>query len=97
MQIINMDEFRPLILLVEFVTILASRRNGFEVMVEMKNYIPLITLACLDSSITMKPIFDNFQSVILTSKLIPCLDYYPKLLGQENMMLKTIRNKNPPK
>jgi DNA excision repair protein ERCC-2 len=89
-QIKNMEKFKHIIKFIEFVTILASRKKGFEVMVEMKNYSPLITLACLDPSVVMKPIFDRFHSVLLTSKNMTSLDYYPKLLGQENMMLKSL-------
>lgn len=42
---------------------------------------PLITLSCLDSSLSMKPIWKSFPSVILTSGTISPIDLYPKILG----------------
>lgn len=35
---------------------------------------------CLDSSIAIKPIFDRFQTVVITSGTLSPLDMYPKIL-----------------
>ena len=53
-----------------------------------------MTLSCLDSSIAIKPIFDKFHSVILTSSTISPLEFYPKILDFNDLMLKRI-NINP--
>merc|ERR1712168_558688 len=37
-------------------------------------------LACLDASIAIKPVFERFQSVIITSGTLSPLDMYPKIL-----------------
>ena len=41
---------------------------------------PLLTLTCLDSSLSMKPIWRSFPSVILTSGTISPIDLYPRML-----------------
>ncbi|KMQ96493.1 tfiih basal transcription factor complex helicase xpd subunit [Lasius niger] len=42
---------------------------------------PVLHFSCLDSSIAVKPIFDRFQSVIITSGTLSPLDMYPKILN----------------
>ncbi|KAJ4436082.1 hypothetical protein ANN_18709 [Periplaneta americana] len=37
-------------------------------------------LRCLDSSIAIKPVFERFQSVVITSGTLSPLDMYPKIL-----------------
>lgn len=37
--------------------------------------------SCLDSSIAIKPVFDRFQTVIITSGTLSPLDMYPKILN----------------
>lgn len=41
----------------------------------------MIGCSCLDSSIAVKPIFDRFQSVVITSGTLSPLDMYPKILN----------------
>lgn len=36
--------------------------------------------SCLDSSIAIKPVFNRFQSVVITSGTLSPLDMYPKIL-----------------
>lgn len=41
---------------------------------------PIYELACLDASISIKHVFDYFQSVIITSGTLSPIDFYPKIL-----------------
>jgi DNA excision repair protein ERCC-2 len=41
---------------------------------------PVLHFTCLDASIAIKPVFDRFSSVIITSGTISPLDMYPKML-----------------
>lgn len=50
----------------------------------------LLTLACLDASVAMMPIWKCFPSVILTSGTISPLELYPKLLNFKPVILKSI-------
>jgi DNA excision repair protein ERCC-2 len=51
---------------------------------------PVITLSCLDCSLCMKPIWKAFPSVILTSGTISPVNIYPKILGFEPVIAKSI-------
>ena len=44
-------------------------------------YEPIMQLACLDSSLAIKPVFDKLASVVITSGTLSPLDLYPKLLN----------------
>lgn len=51
---------------------------------------PLITLSCLDASLPLQPIWKRFPAVILTSGTISPLTLYPKMLGFEPVVCKSI-------
>lgn len=38
-------------------------------------------LCCHDASLAIKPVFDRFQSVVITSGTLSPIDLYPRLLG----------------
>ena len=42
---------------------------------------PVLHFTCLDAAIAIKPVFDRFSSVIITSGTISPLEMYPKMLG----------------
>ena len=51
---------------------------------------PLLTLACLDCSLSMQPVWKNFPSVILTSGTISPIELYPKILNFKPVTLRSI-------
>ena len=44
---------------------------------------PPTQLCCNDASIAIKPVFEKFQSVVITSGTLSPIDMYPKILGFE--------------
>lgn len=42
--------------------------------------LPPLCGRCLDSSLAIKPVFDRYQSVVITSGTLSPLDMYPKIL-----------------
>ena len=55
------------------------------------------TTRCLDPSIAIKPVFERFSSVVITSGTISPLDMYPKMLQftpviQESYPMTLTRN-----
>jgi hypothetical protein len=42
---------------------------------------PVLQLVCLDAGIGMRPIFDKFRTVIITSGTLSPIELYPKLLS----------------
>lgn len=87
LEIADLTDFSPLILVTHLATLVSSYMKGFTIIVEpfddktptVSN--PIFHFSCLDSSIAMKPIFDRFQTVVITSGTLSPLDMYPKILN----------------
>ncbi|KAK1084993.1 TFIIH/NER complex ATP-dependent 5'-3' DNA helicase subunit [Friedmanniomyces endolithicus] len=77
----------PLQEVATFATLVATYETGFLLILEpyesdtatVPN--PVLHLTCLDAAIAIKPVFDRFSSVIITSGTISPLEMYPKMLG----------------
>ncbi|GAB6021689.1 General transcription and DNA repair factor IIH helicase subunit XPD [Chamberlinius hualienensis] len=87
LEIADLSDFSSLTLLANFATLVSTYTKGFAIIVEpfddkststISN--PIFHFSCMDASITIKPIFDRFQSVIITSGTLSPLDMYPKIL-----------------
>jgi DNA excision repair protein ERCC-2 len=80
-------DFSALQLVADFATLLATYPTGFMVLLEPFNAKtphvpdPTMQLACLDASIAIRPVFEKFDSVVLTSGTLSPLDFYPKILA----------------
>ncbi|XP_015599647.1 general transcription and DNA repair factor IIH helicase subunit XPD [Cephus cinctus] len=87
MEITDLTDFSPLTLITHLATLVSTYTKGFTIIVEPFDdktptvLNPVLHFSCLDSSIAMKPIFDRFQSVIITSGTLSPLDMYPKILN----------------
>lgn len=76
-----------------FATLISTYTKGFTVIVEpfdektptVAN--PILHFSCLDSSIAMKPIFQRFQSVVITSGTLSPMDMYPKILDFQPVVM----------
>lgn len=86
-QVSSWAEFRPLLLIGDFVTLLSTyAREGMAVISEPYNdftgeYEPVLRLACLDASLAMRWIMDKFRTVVITSGTLSPLDTYPRMLN----------------
>lgn len=85
LKVTAIGDITALQLVVDFCTLVGTYSTGFIVIVEPypqgSLYEPLLQFSCLDASIAMQPVVDNFQSVILTSGTISPLEMYPKILN----------------
>jgi DNA excision repair protein ERCC-2 len=90
LRITRVDDHTSLSAVADFVTLLSSfaDKDGFIILKETsvpdsldRLPDPLIQLCCLDASICMKPIFDRFRNVVITSGTISPMDLYPKILN----------------
>lgn len=87
LEISDLTDFSPLILVTHLATLVSTYTKGFTIIVEpfdektptVSN--PILHFSCLDSSIAIKPIFDRFQTVVITSGTLSPLDMYPKILN----------------
>lgn len=86
-QVSSWSEFRPLFLVGDFVTLLATyEKEGMAVIMEPYNdftgeHEPLLRLACLDASLAIRWITQKFHTVVLSSGTLSPLDTYPRMLN----------------
>jgi DNA excision repair protein ERCC-2 len=83
----DLEVFHPLTLIADFVTLIATHEKGLKILFEPNDprlpdvADPLLQLVCVDASLAMRPIFQKFHSVIITSGTLSPIDMYPKLLA----------------
>lgn len=87
LEITDIADFEPIVLVANFVTMLVQYPQGFMVILEPFDsrtpHIPdpILQLACLDASIAIRNVFQKYSSVVLTSGTLSPLDMYPKMLN----------------
>jgi len=89
LELTNIEDYQPLQEVATFATLVATYEKGFLLILEpyesdtaeVPN--PVLHFTCLDAAIAIKPVFDRFSSVIITSGTISPLEMYPKMLGFE--------------
>lgn len=86
LELTDIEDYQPLQDVATFATLIATYDTGFMLLIEPyetnqeQSFNPMMHFACLDAAIAIKPVFDRFSSVIITSGTISPLDMYPKIL-----------------
>lgn len=102
LELVDMQSYSPLILLANFATMVSTYTNGFTIIIEIPDdgrpmssvsaagstVSPVLYFACLDAAIAIRPVFERFKSVIITSGTLSPLEMYPKILGILELILK---------
>ncbi|KAH7914658.1 hypothetical protein BJ138DRAFT_1143323 [Hygrophoropsis aurantiaca] len=86
LNLTRLDEHASLQKVASFATLVATYEKGFLLILEpfetdnatVPN--PVFHFTCLDPSLAIKPVFEHFSSVVITSGTISPLDMYPKML-----------------
>ncbi|KAK3304479.1 uncharacterized protein B0T15DRAFT_536627 [Chaetomium strumarium] len=86
LELTNIEDYQPLQEVATFATLVATYEKGFLLILEpyesdtaeVPN--PVLHFTCLDAAIAIKPVFERFSSVIITSGTISPLEMYPKML-----------------
>eukprot|EP00052_Salpingoeca_macrocollata_P017671 m.144308 g.144308 ORF g.144308 m.144308 type:complete len:768 (-) comp20461_c0_seq1:24-2327(-) len=87
LELSNVDEFSPIVVVANFATLVSTYLKGFSLIIEPFDdrsptiSDPVLYFSCMDASVAIKPVFDRFQSVIITSGTLSPLDMYPKILA----------------
>ncbi|XP_010278066.1 PREDICTED: DNA repair helicase XPD isoform X2 [Nelumbo nucifera] len=87
LEITDTDEFLHIQTICDFATLVGTYTRGFSIIIEPFDermpHIPdpVLQLSCHDASIAIKPVFERFQSVIITSGTLSPIDLYPRLLN----------------
>jgi DNA excision repair protein ERCC-2 len=92
LEITSVEDYQSLQDVAMFATLVSTYEKGFLLILEpfesetatVPN--PVLHFTCLDASIAIKPVFDRFSSVIITSGTISPLDMYPKMLQFETVV-----------
>lgn len=92
LELTDIEDFTALKEIVTFATLLSTYEEGFVLILEpfetdqatVPN--PILHFCCLDASIAIKPVFERFSSVIITSGTISPLDMYPRMLNFDTVI-----------
>ena len=98
LELSNLEELGSLQKIADFATISSTYLNGFSVLFEPFEDLsesgglisnPVLHLCCLDATIAIRPIFNRFDSVIITSGTLSPLEMYPRLLDFSPVLMET--------
>lgn len=86
LELNRLDEYSSLQKVANFATLVSTYEKGFLLILEpfetdnatVPN--PIFHFVCMDPAIAIKPVFERFSSVVITSGTISPLDMYPKML-----------------
>ncbi|GLE01467.1 hypothetical protein PINS_up010297 [Pythium insidiosum] len=85
LEITNLEDYTALTDVADFATLVATYADGFMLILEPVDGggvpDPVLQLACLDASLAMRPVFERFASVVITSGTLSPIELYPRLLN----------------
>ncbi|KAH7731005.1 DNA excision repair protein ERCC-2 [Aphelenchoides avenae] len=98
LELADVSDFSALVKLTNFATLVSTYSRGFSVVLEPSDEAAsdtsmpdcLLHLNCMDASIAMKPVFERFQSVVITSGTLSPLDMYPKVLDFSPVVMASL-------
>lgn len=95
LELVEVHEYSALSLLCHFATLVSTYAKGFVLIIEpfddrtptISN--PILHFSCMDASIAIKPVFDRFQTVVITSGTLSPLEMYPRILDFRPVTMAT--------
>ncbi|KAK0040989.1 TFIIH basal transcription factor complex helicase XPD subunit, partial [Biomphalaria pfeifferi] len=95
LELTDIKDYSALSVVANFATIISTYTKGFSLIIEpfddrtptIAN--PIMNFSCLDATIAVKPIFNRFQTVVVTSGTLSPLDMYPKILDFQPVTMAT--------
>jgi DNA excision repair protein ERCC-2 len=96
LEISELTDFSAIILIANFATLVSTYTKGFTIIIEPFDdrtpniFNPILHFSCMDSSIAIKPVFDRFQTVVITSGTLSPLDMYPKILDFHPVVMTSL-------
>ncbi|XP_048732023.2 general transcription and DNA repair factor IIH helicase subunit XPD-like [Ostrea edulis] len=95
LELVEVQDYSAFSLLCHFATLVSTYAKGFVLIIEpFDDRTPTITnpilhFSCMDASIAIKPVFDRFQSVVITSGTLSPLEMYPRILDFRPVTMAT--------
>lgn len=96
LEITATDDYGAAHLVADFATLVSTYERGFAVITEPFDDRlpsvpdPVIQLSCLDASLAMRPVFNKYQTVVITSGTLSPIDLYPKILNFHPVVLASL-------
>jgi DNA excision repair protein ERCC-2 len=95
LELTHLEEYTSLQKVANFATLVATYQKGFLLILEpfendtdtIPN--PNFHFTCLDATLAIKPVFDRFSSVVITSGTLSPMELYPTLLGFRPVVLES--------
>eukprot|EP00035_Acanthoeca_spectabilis_P010032 m.177130 g.177130 ORF g.177130 m.177130 type:complete len:824 (-) comp14906_c0_seq12:885-3356(-) len=87
LELVDVDDMASLVLVANFATLVGTYQQGFSLIIEPFDDRapsipdPVLHFSCMDASVAIRPVFERFQSVIITSGTLSPLEMYPKILN----------------
>ena len=87
LEVSDLTDMSALQKIAVFATLVSTYQKGFLLILEPFEHDedtvpnPVLHFVCLDATFAMKPVFDRFRNVIITSGTLSPLELYPTLLG----------------
>ncbi|KAK6141419.1 hypothetical protein DH2020_024824 [Rehmannia glutinosa] len=87
LEITDTGQFLHIQTICDLATLVGTYTRGFSIIIEPFDermpHIPdpVLQLCCHDASLAIKPVFERFQSVVITSGTLSPIDLYPRLLN----------------
>ena len=96
LELAEVDEMQTLSMITQFMTLLSTYQDGFKIILEPYQdsssvLDPLLQFCCLDSSIGLKPVLEKYKAMVMTSGTMSPLNIYPKMMGFEATLLKSVQ------
>ncbi|XP_019851833.1 PREDICTED: TFIIH basal transcription factor complex helicase XPD subunit-like [Amphimedon queenslandica] len=95
LQLLELSDYSAITKVANFATLVSTYTEGFSLIIEPFDnraptiFNPILHFSCMDAGIAIKPVFDHYTSVILTSATISPLDMYPRLLRFQPALLSS--------
>lgn len=95
LELSDLSDFGALSKVAAFATLVSTYQKGFILILEPFKSDhdtvpdPVLHLTCMDATIAMKPIFERFKTVIITSGTLSPMELYPTLLGFRPVIMES--------
>ncbi|PHT63254.1 TFIIH basal transcription factor complex helicase XPD subunit [Capsicum chinense] len=97
LEITDTDEFLHVQTVCDLATLVGTYSRGFSIIIEPTDERmpeirdPVLQLTCHDASLAIKPVFERFQSVVITSGTLSPIDLYPRLLNFNPVVSRSLK------
>jgi DNA excision repair protein ERCC-2 len=94
LQVTDSEQFSSLAKVCNFATLVSTYDTGFVVLFEPTDDNdrpdPRLQLVCVDASLAIRPVFEKYTTVVITSGTLSPMDMYPKMLNFKPLVVESL-------